>query len=534
VLVNLVGNAVKFSSGREQAGRVSVRVVTTGRSPEQVEIDIHVIDNGIGMDAATQARVFDAFTQADASTTRRFGGTGLGLVISRHLVELMGGDLMLQSTPGRGSRFTVSLQFALAEGESDAVKLTSEVAGLCCLAVGGPDELTENIAAYLSHGGARVERAVDLAEARTLTLGWPAGRWTWIIDAATVLSINELRAFAQSQPEQQIRFVAIRRGARREQHVVSGDLLSVDGNALTRRRLFRAVAVAAGRAFEEESLPLSGGNGAAFEPPARDEALRCGRLVLIAEDNETNQKVVLRQLALLGVAADVADNGRLALELWQSGNYALLLSDIHMPVMDGYELTAAIRAQEKGRARVPIVALTANALKGEADHCRAAGMDDYLSKPFQLTALKGVLDRWLPAAAPVARAESEAVETPPAQAVDVSVLEKLVGDDPEVIRDFLGDFQLSATKIARALTAAYVHGRPAQASEQAHKLKSSARSMGALALGELCAEIECAGNSNGGSETLTLLMPMFEQELHAVNAFLDSLKVQPAGHRQNK
>ncbi len=121
----------------------------------------------------------------------------------------------------------------------------------------------------------------------------------------------------------------------------------------------------------------------------------------MVEDNETNQKVILRQLALLGFAADVADNGRLALARWQSGNYALLLSDLHMPEMDGYELTGAIRAREQG-ARIPILALTANALKGEAERCRASGMDDYLSKPLRLADLKAALERWLPAAASMA------------------------------------------------------------------------------------------------------------------------------------
>ncbi len=327
VLLNLVSNAIKFSSGRDQPGRVSVRVVPVALGPRKVEVAIHVSDNGIGMGEETQARLFTAFTQADASTTRRFGGTGLGLVISRHLVELMGGNLMVQSMQERGSTFTACLPFALLQSHANIAKQVPEVAGLSCLAIGGSDGLTDDIAAYLAHAGARVERAADPVTARTLMLGLPPGLWIWVIDVAVrPADLEELRALSRSMPEQEIRFVAIGRGSRVEPRVESADLVLMDGNVLTRRRLLQAVAIAAGRKLEEEKAPPSGKHEAAFKPPSRDDALRNGRLILVAEDNETNQKVILHQLALLGFAADVADNGSLALERWQSGNYALLFS----------------------------------------------------------------------------------------------------------------------------------------------------------------------------------------------------------------
>lgn len=132
-------------------------------------------------------------------------------------------------------------------------------------------------------------------------------------------------------------------------------------------------------------------------PPSRAEALGEGRLILVAEDSATNQKLIVHQLALLGFAADVAADGREALQSWRSGDYALLLTDLHMPEMDGYQLAAAIRAEENDARRVPIIALTATALRSEAVHCRAAGMDDCLSKPAQLADLKAMLGKWLPA-----------------------------------------------------------------------------------------------------------------------------------------
>ena len=186
--------------------------------------------------------------------------------------------------------------------------------------------------------------------------------------------------------------------------------------------------------------------------------------------------------------------------------------------MDGYELTAAIRAAEIGKARMPIIAFTANALKGEAEHCLAAGMDDYLSKPVQLANLKAMLEKWLPAGA------RRTVPLPDASAlvaVDVDLLKALVGDDEAVIRDFLHDFRISAAKIAAELKAACNDGQTAQAGALAHKLKSSARSVGALALGELCAAMEQAGKA-GDTETLAVLLPKFDAEMAVVDEYLGS------------
>jgi HPt (histidine-containing phosphotransfer) domain-containing protein len=237
--------------------------------------------------------------------------------------------------------------------------------------------------------------------------------------------------------------------------------------------------------------------------------------------------------------------------------------------MDGYELTAAIRTAEKtsdAKTCIPIIAITANALKGEADHCRAIGMDDYLSKPVQLVNLKAMLEKWLPIAAIATPVEScsphdnaghvpgfhpgyivatstgvlpyaptigtsvgaygntpSVAEKPsPSSAppVDVNVLKALIGDDEAMIREFLHDFRLSATKIAAELRAACAAGQAAAAGALAHKLKSSSRSVGALALGELCAAMEKAGKG-GDAETLAALLPKFEQELAGVEGFLE-------------
>lgn len=532
VLLNLVNNAIKFSGGREQLGRVSVRAILAERGAEHAVVDIAVSDNGIGITEETQTRLFTAFTQEDASTTRRFGGTGLGLVISRHLVELMGGKFTLQSVPDQGATFTVRLSFAIPTTVPGGGEAPSKIAGLSCLVVGEPGGFAEIIVAYLTYEKVTVARAKDLAAARSLIHTLAPGQWIWIIDAPRAPpSLDALRAAARihAKSQHEARFVVIGRGKCRVPIAKDYDLIAVDGNVLSRGALLNAVAIAAGRARVEEQTYRQGKHETEFNPPSREEAQQQGRLILVAEDNETNQKVILRQLALLGFACDITGNGRQALKRWQSGDYALLLSDLHMPDMDGYELAIRIRSEESSARRIPIVALTANALKGEADRCRAAGMDDYLSKPARLEELKAMLERWLPAAISGPGAVVTRNRTIP---VDVSVLKALVGNDPEVIRDFLREFKTSATRIAKALKDASANGQPAEVGTQAHNLKSSSRAMGALTLGDLCAKMETAGKA-GSTETLAALLPTFELELGAAMASLDSLLADRANYRDD-
>jgi signal transduction histidine kinase/CheY-like chemotaxis protein/HPt (histidine-containing phosphotransfer) domain-containing protein len=537
ILVNLTGNAIKFS-GKQQSGRVSVRALLAESTPEQVVLELRVTDNGIGMDEETQARLFTPFSQADSSTTRNFGGTGLGLAISRKLANIMGGEITVQSEPGKGATFTVRLPFKLLAEQVDVQQPNIQVTGLPCLVVGGTDGLADDLAVYLKHSGALVERVTGLGTIKEWIMQHPPGLCIVLIDtAADNPPLDELRAAARAHPEHKIRFVVIRRGQRREPRLEGADLVLVDGNVLTHNALLRAVAVAAGWAKPPELKNLSNNVKATLAPLFREEARKQGRLILVAEDNEINQKVILQQLKLLGQTADIASNGREALKLWQSGDYGILITDLHMPEMDGYELTSAIRADETAasetnKTRIPIIAFTANALKGEAEHCLAVGMDDYLSKPVQLVNLRAMLEKWLPAetvgrVTPAINATVAGVTRPTKShttsesiPVDVNVLKALVGDDAATIAEFRHDFRISAAKIADELRTACAAGQVSTAGALAHKLKSSARSVGALALGELCAEMEQAGKA-GDTAALAVLLPKFEQELASVEGCLD-------------
>ena len=520
VLVNLVSNAVKFSSGkREHAGQVSVRALAVdgGRG-----LRLEVIDNGIGMDAETRDRLFTAFSQADSSTTRRFGGTGLGLAISRHLVELMGGRIEIDSELGQGAQFAVLLPLEPASPDRTdlpAITPLPGLQGLRFVVAGRLQGPLEAAWAYLRSAGATVEHADDLAGARVRMASLPPGRWTWVLDVGgPSFDAAALRREVAGLDQHEVGFLVLGRGPRREPRALAGDLVEVDGNALTRRRLLRAAAAAAGRPGEATPgapvpTPRSRGRSHA-------EARRLGRLILVAEDNETNQKVIVTQLSLLGFTADVATNGRAALELWRRGQYALVLTDLHMPEMDGYELTTAIRASEGGRARTPIIALTANALKGEAEHCLAVGMDNYLSKPLQLADLEAAIGVFLPL-----RSQSPPVAPPKPQEedalpiVDLSVLERLVGARQSVVHGFLDEFRRSSAEVASLISEACAAADGSTAAAQAHKLKSSAYTIGALGLGRLCTRIEEAGKT-GDAEALRRLLPQFEIEYAAVGDYL--------------
>jgi len=516
VLVNLVSNAVKFSSGSEQRGRVAMRATLVRRTAGQVLVEFRVTDNGIGMDAATQAKLFTPFTQADASTTRRYGGTGLGLTISRRLVDLMGGEIEVQSAPGRGSTFTVRVPFAPVATPEAPSAAPSLVEGVSCVVVDGDHGLSADLAAYLTHDGATVRRMPGIAAACRWARERGVGPVVWVLDFdgdATALQepLGELRKATRDGAAGDNSFVVIGRGGRRRPRVTSPDVVTVDANGLTRRTFIQAVAVAAGRAEADPTLILNGKAESDLRPPPRRQAVESGRLILVAEDNPTNQQVMLRQLALLGYAADIASDGREALDLWESGRYGLLLTDLHMPKMDGYDLTRAIRLGEGGKRRTPIIAVTANALRGEEERCRAAGMDDYLAKPTPLDQMRAMLEKWLP----------QGGARPSAQPVDLKVLAGYVGNDPAVLREFLAHFAAGLPGVVAELRDASREGRAADAGRSAHKLKSSARTVGAFELADVSESIERAGQL-GDADAVASLVGRLEALVAVVQGYVDS------------
>jgi signal transduction histidine kinase/HPt (histidine-containing phosphotransfer) domain-containing protein len=363
ILFNLLGNAVKFT----QRGSIQVRARTAPLGAGSQRVTLAVSDTGVGMDAKQQERLFQPFSQADSSTTRVFGGTGLGLSIVRRLAQLMGGDVTVESAPGIGSVFTVTLLLHDAPAE------------LACV--------------------------VPVLRAAAAT-GAPAGR------------------------------------------------------------------------------------------------------ALVVDDHPVNREVLLRQLGLLGIEADTAADGIEALRLWQPGRYVAVLADMHMPRLDGYGLTAAIRAREaeQGAQRTPIVAVTANAMRGESERCMAAGMDGYLAKPVGLGRLGATLQRWTLVSPPGAAAPPQA-----ASVIDRSALRIWMGDDEDAMRAVLASFLQSAREAQREIEAALAVADVVGLKMAAHKLKGASLTMGAAGLASIATQLETAAQSAAWATCQSTLAPLAAQ-----------------------
>ncbi|MCB1825045.1 MAG: response regulator [Candidatus Competibacteraceae bacterium] len=395
ILVNLVGNAIKFTERGEIA--IGLRVLAHDSTTTRLRFEVR--DTGIGIAPELQTKIFESFTQADGSTTRRFGGTGLGLAIAQRLVQLMGGEIGVDSTPGMGSRFwfTVHLPVLAAATPKPPLNARRELRGLRVL-------------------------LVDDNAANREILRHQLTAWGMVNDMAE----NGRQA------------LALLRAAVRQDHdydlaILDMHMPEMNGLELTRR-------IRADPTLSATKLVLltSGGSDAQSESAARSlvqaclhkpihqadlyEALRhlpdlasdpvdqplplstirlpqfAGR-VLVAEDNPVNQEMALAVLTLLGCQTEMVANGQEAVEAVARTEYDLILMDCQMPVLDGFAATTAIRRweQAQGRPHLPIVALTANAMTGFREQCLAAGMNDYLSKPFAQKELAAVLKRWLPA-----------------------------------------------------------------------------------------------------------------------------------------
>jgi PAS domain S-box-containing protein len=397
IFFNLVGNAIKFSGvSSERAGRVMLAVQMQAENNDSVEIICQVRDNGIGMSTDVQERLFQSFTQGEYSITRRFGGSGLGLVITKHLVELMGGRIDVQSEANKGSIFTVSLKLAKAPVASQTP--SSDLSGLQILLIESDHEVAWVLESYCSYAGAKVITVnIDAVVEQFRDLVTLTSNLVVVIDTQGDEAIfHALREqLLQKTDGINLRFVLLERGMRKYSRRYD-EAITLDINAASRSALLNAVAATAGR--EPQRVNRQPAEESPESPVCQtiDEARAEERLILVADDNAINRKVLERQITMLGYSAEFAEDGAQALLMWRQSSYGLLMTDCHMPEMDGYQLTRNIRKEEREGKHMPIIAITADAMKETVSKCHAAGMQGCLTKPMGLEQLKEVLVKWLP------------------------------------------------------------------------------------------------------------------------------------------
>jgi PAS domain S-box-containing protein len=489
ILTNLVGNAIKFTQRGGVLVTVSVEPHAGQGDGVRLRFDVH--DSGIGMDPEVARTLFQPFQQADAATTRRFGGTGLGLSIVKHLAELMDGTVECESWPMRGSRFSVVIPFALAT--SSERDWGYSIAGVRVHALMKNPWRRRILGDYLSQFEAGVEffddperlfdharhaHGADRPDVVVLDRDWSVSE-----------RAGTRRRFSETPELASLPFVVVRSSEAVQSELIP-DAVLVYGNPLTRGNVIQGIAVALGRASPVVPAVVAEAIDRPAQEVSHDEEESSGRLILLAEDNPTNREVIAHQLQRLGYACDIADDGQQAWEMLQAGRarYALLLTDCHMPRLDGYQLTQRIRddERERGAPQLPIIAITANALRGEGERCMALGMDGYLPKPLQLRELRRTLQEFLPPAPAGTSASVPAA----VRGIRFPALEEVLGGDAARVRRVLEAFERSTQADGRELDAARMAGDWQRVRYLAHKLKSGCRQLGEEATAQALETVE--------------------------------------------
>jgi two-component system sensor histidine kinase/response regulator len=526
ILTNLTGNALKFTREGEIVVEVLAVAVQSGRT--LLHFEVH--DSGAGMSPEVLGRLFQPFVQADASTTRHYGGTGLGLSIVKRLVELMGGKVSVVSHPGRGSTFSFTLPCELVEGAiAAATPSTFRPHGRRILVVDDNQTNRRVLCGQLRPAGYTVETAGSSDDA--------IGQ---LLDSVQAGHPFDVVIADDQMPDSDGTALATRvRGTPglTETQLIMLTSLDRQGNAqrltdlgfagyLTKPVRGRELRACVERVLELESgaSPSSArlvtrGSLAVDSAPTRYSGH-----VLVVEDNAVNQQVTRRFLERLGCEVEVAENGHRAVELFSHGDYDLILMDVQMPVMDGLTATREIRRHETAGGRTPIVALTASAMTDELERCIAAGMDGLLTKPLEPLRLRETLDRYGFASTSTGSRYSPVTLRPMAQAIDLTQLRTIVGDDQAFVQELCQTFLVSSTKIVEELRRALTAGDRVVLGAMAHKLKGGSGSVCAHRVGDLAAALERSARTGALPE----LVDVVEQICLAVQECAGFIEAQVA------
>lgn len=493
VLINLVNNAIKFT----EVGEIELVVRVIKRESETVYLSFAIRDTGIGMTDAQRSKLFQPFSQADGSTSRKYGGTGLGLTISKRIVEAMGGDIRIESTLGTGSIFTFTAEFGLFNAAaSDAVATPSPWVGKRALVVDDNFTARALLIRELTSLGVRADEAESaalaldkVAEARVTS-----DAFDWILIDAYMPEMDGL-ALAQQ--------IATQESEKSSPSIILIGASADDESALDKR----GAAIRTTIAKPITQLALINGlarlsnESFAPQPSTQSDAIPnlSGLRVLLAEDNEINQQIALELMAEAGVAVILANNGEEAVaSLVEGAEVDLVLMDMQMPIMNGFEATKVVRANAK-LAAIPIIAMTAYALESEKQRCLEIGMNDHVSKPIDPTAFLATLQRWYDVIAP-----QRVVAAPSVQQGDMdSTLPEIDGVDTQqglrrvsgkvaLYRKLLEQFGRQYVNVEASIRASVDQSDMAQLELQLHTIKGVASNLGADALAAIAGIIEYA------------------------------------------
>jgi len=518
VLVNLLGNAVKFTA----QGDVAIRVRSEAEGERTATLRFTVSDTGIGFQQDRASALFEPFVQTDGSSTRRYGGTGLGLTISKQLVEMMGGQIGAESDEGRGSKFWFTAVFEKQlRPRAPVTGVQPSLLGTRVLVV--DDSVTNQslVRSILRSWGCRPEESADgnsaLAILRQAAQAADPFQIALLDMSLPGMDGEELGRRIAADPELKHTALVLMTGFGRHSDLARLQALGFSGHVI--KPIWE-------RTLREALLALRAkGSGAMArgEPVAQSPSIvRANRQarILLAEDNLTNQEVAVAMLKKLGYSADLVANGAAALEALRKADYDVVLMDCEMPEMDGYEATKRIRNQRAGtrHAGIPIIAITADAMTGDRDKCLQAGMSDYIAKPVELRILADVLEKWLNTPASAVEVIPSAGQSP---ANTEAVFNQMVFNHEDLLARLMGDKGLASKVIA-----GFLHDAPRQlctlkkmleegdadgARRQAHTLKGAAATMSAQALRALCSEAQDAATAEELSRALALLPRLQEQ-----------------------
>ncbi|HEY0320639.1 MAG TPA: response regulator [Pyrinomonadaceae bacterium] len=517
ILINLVDNAIKFT----EQGEVSVCVQLVEEDSDTLMLSFEVRDTGIGIKTEVLDNLFTAFTQADNSTTRKYGGTGLGLTIARQLVELMGGEIGAESKSGAGSKFRFTARFIKSSASTSLLSGHVGFQGRRALYVGTPGTQYESVLAQLASWGIEAIAVNDAASAlaalddqSSFDLLIIDSRFTDMDGEALAHTLSSETALA-NVPIILLAPLAERRNTPARFHLLTKPVRRAQLYARLCAALQLTEVLADTASTDSSSsltTPVDGAQGGSLSTDAfelaevRNKPLKDFRLLLV-EDNQTNQQVFVSTLAQMGYKIESVANGREAIAALRAAPYDLVFMDCHMPEMDGFEATAEIRRQEPATRRTPIVAMTASALPEDRARCLNVGMDDYLTKPLHRHELSAVLERWLHVGRPltepvvVNRSASASIEPGPLEPEALRELRHLGGTNQSFLNELIDLFLQESPERLERLSEAAAKKDVNALHHIAHTQRGACLNFGAQRMAMLCEELENTGISETTATT---------------------------------